>query len=136
MEVLVKLLLNIFDLTVFAYYFNTYKKTKRIPLLVMVLTVVTLAGLWTFINMQQKPMWNLAGLLFSFDLISFLYESRMISRLVMIAAFVGVGFFIGAVWRCSFENHADTLTYAGQYTSLFCICASELRKGKHYLLDV
>lgn len=40
MEVLVKLLLNIFDLTVFAYYFNTYKKTKRIPLLVMVLTVV------------------------------------------------------------------------------------------------
>lgn len=51
MEVLVKLLLNIFDLTVFAYYFNTYKKTKRIPLLVMVLTVVTLAGLWTFINM-------------------------------------------------------------------------------------
>ena len=82
MEVLVKLLLNIFDLTVFAYYFNTYKKTKRIPLLVMVLTVVTLAGLWTFINMQQKPMWNLAGLLFSLILISFLYESRMISRLL------------------------------------------------------
>ena len=44
--------------------------------------------------------------------------------------------FIGAVWRCSFENHADTLTYAGQYTSLFYICASELRKGKYYLLDV
>ncbi len=94
MEVLVKLLLNIFDLTVFAYYFNTYKKTKRIPLLVMVLTVVTLTGLWTFINMQQKPMWNLAGLLFSLILISFLYESRMISRLVMIAAFVGVGFLL------------------------------------------
>ena len=65
MEVLVKLLLNIFDLTVFAYYFNTYKENKAYSVYWIIgLTVVTLAGLWTFINMQQKPMWNLAGLLF------------------------------------------------------------------------
>ena len=94
MEYIIRFSVNLFDLAMFWYYLNSFKKMKSTPKILFVMYIMAMAAIWSGINALNYPFLNLLTLVSVLLITSLFFESAMWSRLVNIVVFVGVGMII------------------------------------------
>lgn len=91
MGLIIQFVVNLYDLTIFWYYLNTFQKKKNIPKIKIVLLIVILALIWTGVNSIEYPLANLLILVVNLSIISMLFEKGKWSKAIYIVLFIGVG---------------------------------------------
>lgn len=91
MGLIIQFVVNLYDLTIFWYYLNTFQKKKNIPKIKIVLLIVILALIWTGVNSIEYPLANLLILIVNLSIISMLFEKGKWSKAIYIVLFIGVG---------------------------------------------
>lgn len=91
MGLIIQFVVNLYDLTIFWYYLNTFQKKKNIPKIKIVLLIVILALIWTGVNSIEYPLANLLILVVNLSIISMLFEKGKWSKAIYIFLFIGVG---------------------------------------------
>lgn len=97
MEHIIRFSVNLFDLGMFWYYLNSFKKMKPVPNILFVVYIMAMAAIWSDINALNHPFLNLLILVSVLLITSLFFESAMWSRLVNIVVFVGIGMIIEPV---------------------------------------
>lgn len=97
MEYIIRFGVNLFDLGIFWYYLNSFKKIKRVPKILFVIYIIGMAAVWSGINALNRPFLNLLTLMGILMFTTLFFESSMWSRLVNIGVFVGTGMIIEPV---------------------------------------
>lgn len=94
MEHIIRFSVNLFDLGMFWYYLNSFKKMKSTPKVLFVVYIMAMAAIWSCINALNHPFMNLLTLVSVLLITSLFFDSAMWSRFVNIVVFVGVGMII------------------------------------------
>lgn len=97
MEYIIRLGVNLFDLAVFWYYLNSFKKMKRVPKTLLIMYFLAMSAIWSGINILNNPFLNLLTLFSILAVTTLFFESAMWSRLINIVVFVGTGMIIETV---------------------------------------
>ena len=97
MEYIIRLGVNLFDLAVFWYYLNSFKKMKRVSKMLFIIYFLAMAAIWSGINILNNPFLNLLTLVSILAVTTLFFESAMWSRLINIVVFVGTGMIIETV---------------------------------------
>lgn len=97
MEYIIRLGVNLFDLAVFWYYLNSFKKMKRVSKILFIIYFLAMAAIWSGINILNNPFLNLLTLVSILTVTTLFFESAMWSRLINIIVFVGTGMIIETV---------------------------------------
>ena len=97
MEHIIRFSVNLFDLGMFWYYLNSFKKMKSTPKVLFVVYIMAMAAIWSCINALNHPFMNLLTLVSVLLITSLFFESTIGSRLVNVVVFVGVGMIIEPV---------------------------------------
>lgn len=97
MEYIIRLGVNLFDLAVFWYYLNSFKKMKRVSKILFIIYFLAMAAIWSGINILNNPFLNLLTLVSILTVTTLFFESAMWSRLINIVVFVGTGMIIETV---------------------------------------
>ncbi|NCB92507.1 MAG: ATP-binding protein [Clostridia bacterium] len=91
MKIVLKLVLNLFDLGIYWYYLNTILKKHKVSKGTMVVCVLSLAVGWTVVNQFENRIWNLSSLLSVLVIITILFQGTLKKKLVLLTLFVGLG---------------------------------------------
>ena len=62
MEFIIRFVIDLFDLSIFWYYFQSFKKMRRVPKVVFAIYLIVMAALWAAINGLEEPYLNLLTL--------------------------------------------------------------------------
>lgn len=79
MEYIIRFSVNLFDLGMFWYYLNSFKKMKFTPKNLFVMYIMAMAAIWSGINALNHPFLNLLTLV-SVLLITSLFLSRLCGK--------------------------------------------------------
>ena len=88
MEHIIQFSVNLFDLGMFWYYLNSFKKMKSVPKILFVVYIMAMAAIWSGINALNYPFLNLLTLVSVLWITSLFFESAMWSRIVNIVFIV------------------------------------------------
>lgn len=91
MEFIIRFVIDLFDLGIFWYYFQSFKKMRRVPKAVFAIYIIVMSAFWATINGLEKPYLNLLTLTLILVLTSFFFEAKAWSRAANIIIFIGAG---------------------------------------------
>lgn len=109
MEFIIRFAVNLFDLGIFWYYFQSFKKMKNIPKALFAAYLAIMSATWATVNSLEKPYLNLFTLVLILSLTTLFFKAKMWSRIANIIIFIGAGIL--------FEPVGMLLLHAMNYTS-------------------
>lgn len=136
MEYIIRFSVNLFDLGMFWYYLNSFKKMKSTPKILFVMYIMAMAAIWSGINALNYPFLNLLTLVSVLLITSLFFESTIGSRLVNVVVFVGVGMIIEPVGLILLHtmNYVTEADGVHKYYFVVVLCAF-IRGNVLYLLS-
>lgn len=109
MEFIIRFAVNLFDLGIFWYYFQSFKEMKNVPKALFAAYLAIMSAAWTTVNSLEKPYLNLLTLVLILSLTTLFFKAKMWSRIANIIIFIGAGIL--------FEPVGMLLLHAMNYTS-------------------
>ena len=136
MEHIIRFSVNLFDLGMFWYYLNSFKKMKSTPKVLFVVYIMAMAAIWSCINALNHPFMNLLTLVSVLLITSLFFDSAMWSRFVNIVVFVGVGMIIEPIGLILLHamNYVTEADGVHKYYFVVVLCAF-IRGNVLYLLS-
>lgn len=136
MEMVIRIIISLFDIAVFLYYFSAFKKLKNIPKGIVFVVYFLSAVLWAGVSGLGSPALNLGTLLLVLVGMSFFFQSGAWTRIVTIAVFIGVGILFEPVGMIMLHalNYGAGETEQYKYYFVMAVC-SFIRGNALYILS-
>lgn len=136
MEFIIRFVIDLFDLSIFWYYFQSFKKMRRVPKVVFAIYLIVMAALWAAINGLEEPYLNLLTLTLILVLTSLFFETSAWSRAANIIIFIGAGMIFEPVGLLLLKAMNYTLGTDSIYKYYFVAALCDFIRGNVlYLLS-